>query len=242
MYNLRIGITPGGSEIKPPMTVDSQGLRSVNDLGNAMLNNYWNLEINGFDTVFWSVQAIDNCFAGSVFGPENIITIVDTFQVILYAFPAIGGATYGTGYYIEGDICDAIPFPATNYGFLNWTENDIIVSEDSVYSFPVIMDRELTANFELITGKGNKYSPNGIVVFPNPCKDKVSIRVNMIGKEYLLIHLLDVNLNELIFFETTVEDGFVEIGTDSFSNGMYFLIIKNRDGEIINVTKLIKIE
>ncbi|RLD58720.1 MAG: hypothetical protein DRJ05_07550 [Bacteroidetes bacterium] len=242
LYNLRIGITPGGSEIKSPMTLDTQGLRSVNDLGNAMLNNYWNLEINGFDTVFWSVQAIDNCFAGSVFAPENIITMIDTFQVILYAFPTIGGATYGTGYYIEGDTCHAIPFPATNYGFLNWTENDIIVSEDSVYSFPVIMDRELTANFELITGEGNKHSPNGIVVSPNPCKDKVNIRVNMIGEEYLLVHLLDVNLNNLIYFETTVEDGFVEIGMDGFSNGMYFLIIENRDGEIINVTKLIKIE
>ena len=40
---------------------------------------------------------------------------------------AITGNTFIVDVYLETDTCHAIPFPATNYAFLNWTENDTIV-------------------------------------------------------------------------------------------------------------------
>lgn len=68
-YNLRLGTTPGGSEIVAAHATSS-GYRTVPQLGtttgtNALLNL-----TNGV-TYYWSVQAIDSALAGSPFAPEQ---------------------------------------------------------------------------------------------------------------------------------------------------------------------------
>ena len=57
------------------MSDRSTGYRRVINLGNTNHNNSWT--IKGLDlgqTYYWSVQALDNCFAGSDFAPENTIS------------------------------------------------------------------------------------------------------------------------------------------------------------------------
>ncbi len=78
-YNLMIGTSADIPDILSPMSDLSTGFRRVVRLGNAQTNSY---TINGLPDgkYFWSVQAIDATYKGSLFAPEksfNIITSVD---------------------------------------------------------------------------------------------------------------------------------------------------------------------
>lgn len=70
-YNLRIGTTPGGSEIMSAMSDPITGKLLTPTMGNVQLNHSWFL--NGLEagTYYWSVQAIDGAFAGSTFANEQ---------------------------------------------------------------------------------------------------------------------------------------------------------------------------
>src|SRR6185503_11254282 len=72
-YNLRIGTTPGASDVLAPMAL-TDGLRLLPALGNAQTgtNAVMNLP---FGQYYWSVQALDTSFAGSPFAVEQQFTI-----------------------------------------------------------------------------------------------------------------------------------------------------------------------
>jgi predicted nucleotidyltransferase len=72
-YNLRIGTTPGGSEICSAMADAGIGHRYVPQLGNAQMRTSWTLELPTRAVYYWSVQAVDGAFAGSPFAPEEVL-------------------------------------------------------------------------------------------------------------------------------------------------------------------------
>ncbi|HEY4788293.1 MAG TPA: VCBS repeat-containing protein, partial [Bacteroidales bacterium] len=75
-YNIRVGTTPGGSDIVNPMASTTSGDRKINALGNAcQKNDGFILKNLPTGTYFWSVQAIDNSFAGGSWATENTFTI-----------------------------------------------------------------------------------------------------------------------------------------------------------------------
>ncbi|MEG4107673.1 FG-GAP-like repeat-containing protein, partial [Microcoleus sp. S13_C5] len=75
-YNLRVGTTPGGSDILAPMSLND-GTRQVVGLGNANQNTQWQLkDLSPDKTYYWSVQAIDTAWAGSPFAEEGSFTTV----------------------------------------------------------------------------------------------------------------------------------------------------------------------
>lgn len=74
-YNLRIGTSPGGVQIMSPMSSTVNGVRRVASMGNTCLNNHWTINNLPNGIYYWSVQAIDNGFAGSGFSPEQSFTI-----------------------------------------------------------------------------------------------------------------------------------------------------------------------
>jgi hypothetical protein len=72
-YNLRVGTTPGGSEIFSPMA-GADGLRRVVRAGNAGMTNAWIARLQP-GAYYWSVQAIDAGFTGSPFALEQSFTL-----------------------------------------------------------------------------------------------------------------------------------------------------------------------
>ena len=78
------------------------------------------------------------------FVEANEYTITTTANI-----PAAGTLS-GAGVYMYGDQAVVVANPAAGYRFVNWTENGIVVSSHSTYSFYVVRDRDLVANFELI--------------------------------------------------------------------------------------------
>jgi hypothetical protein len=73
-YNLRIGTTPGGSQLLPAMADSATGYRRVVQLGNTNHRRAWMIR-RPTVSCYWSVQAVDGAFAGSVFAPEQMIEV-----------------------------------------------------------------------------------------------------------------------------------------------------------------------
>jgi hypothetical protein len=71
-YNVRIGTTPGGSEITSAMSAPD-GYRRVAQPGNAQ-HRQWAALALPYGTYYWSVQAVDGAFAGSPFAEEQTFT------------------------------------------------------------------------------------------------------------------------------------------------------------------------
>jgi predicted nucleotidyltransferase len=72
-YNLRVGTTPGGSEIMPAMAHAGSGYRRVVQLGNAQERTSWTITVPP-RVCYWSVQSIDAAFAASPFAAEQSIS------------------------------------------------------------------------------------------------------------------------------------------------------------------------
>ena len=73
-YNLRVGTTPGGSDIVSPQA-SAAGGRRLPALGNAQQRLSFPLAFSGTGPFYWSVQAVDTAFAGSPFAPERSFTV-----------------------------------------------------------------------------------------------------------------------------------------------------------------------
>lgn len=74
-YHVRIGTTPGGSEIASAMAAGS-GLPRLPRIGAQRPARFrWVAGVNYNQPYYWSVQAMDGSFAGSPFAPEQSFSI-----------------------------------------------------------------------------------------------------------------------------------------------------------------------
>lgn len=71
------------------------------------------------------------------------------FVIEATAKPAEGGNITGAGTYPIFATAELTAIPNTGYVFVNWTENEVEVSNKVSYSFIVTENRKLTANFKL---------------------------------------------------------------------------------------------
>ncbi|MGE0560284.1 MAG: FG-GAP-like repeat-containing protein [Flavobacteriales bacterium] len=85
-YNLYVGTMPGGVQTMSPMADISSGYRKKAQVGNTGSSNSWYLQDLNPGQYFWSVQAIDQAFAGSVFASEETFIVYDSLAPTLH-FP-----------------------------------------------------------------------------------------------------------------------------------------------------------
>ena len=74
-YNLRVGITPGGSEIISPVSLGINGFSKFpyhGNMGNSLQSHSINLDSG---TYYWSVQTVDNSYNTSNFSAEESFTV-----------------------------------------------------------------------------------------------------------------------------------------------------------------------
>ncbi len=84
-YNLRVGSSPGGSQLVAPMANTSNGYRRIAQTGSTGSNTSWSLSLSSFPitaTLYFSVQAIDGAFAGSGFGTEAVFSGAPIIQSV----------------------------------------------------------------------------------------------------------------------------------------------------------------
>ena len=87
---------------------------------------------------------------------ENCIT---TYEIVAIANPNIGGSVTGGGTYNQGATCTLTATATAGYDFISWTENNVTVSTENVYSFTVGDNRYLEANFEFTGAYTNHWTP-----------------------------------------------------------------------------------
>ncbi len=68
--------------------------------------------------------------------------------ITVSANPAEGGVVTGGGEFEETDEITVKAVANDGYEFVNWTENEVEVSTDAEYTFEVLADRALVANFK----------------------------------------------------------------------------------------------
>jgi hypothetical protein len=77
----------------------------------------------------------------------EFVPYAPTYYIAGTAEPSEGGTVTGTGYYLEGASCTLTALPNEGYGFLYWTEDGEVVSDDATFTFTVTEDRSLVAHF-----------------------------------------------------------------------------------------------
>jgi hypothetical protein len=136
-----------------------------------------------------------------------------THEIILLAEPEEGGAVEGGGNYLYGEEITVKAFPNECWTFVNWTENDVEVSDDAFYTFTVTGPRTLTANFERKTfdvtlsanpSEGGIASGGGIY----DCDEKITVKATA-NTGYKFINWtkngIEVSTDNLFIF-TLIED------------------------------------
>ncbi|MCX6256454.1 MAG: FG-GAP-like repeat-containing protein [Bacteroidia bacterium] len=81
-YNLRIGTSPGSSDILSANSNVSTGFRRIPAFGNAQYNNSWKIKGLNSGPYYWSVQTIDNGFKGSAFSTEHILNMINVSATV----------------------------------------------------------------------------------------------------------------------------------------------------------------
>ena len=93
--------------------------------------------------------AVNGTF-GSITSPY-VLNFSNMVNITAIVNPENAGIVSGAGEYAINDTATLTATANEGYQFINWTENDEVVSEDAEYSFTVTESRNLVANFELLT-------------------------------------------------------------------------------------------
>src|SRR5206468_10280144 len=70
-----------------------------------------------------------------------------SYTITTRSSPAAGGTTSGGGTKTSGSTATVVATAYAGYSFVNWTENGVAVSTSASYSFTVVANRNLVANF-----------------------------------------------------------------------------------------------
>lgn len=94
------------------------------------------------------------------------------YSVSVLTEPNFAGFIEGEGIYPQNSEVTIKAIPNSEYSFINWTEEDTIVSFNSEYHFIIQENRNLVAHF---SGLGISDIALGVAVYPNPTNGLIKI-------------------------------------------------------------------
>ncbi len=153
---------------------------------------------------------------------------LNSYEITTTANPIAGGSTTGTGLYNFGETAIVTATPAINYTFENWKENGQVVSTEATYEFVVEAERELEANFQIELAVPT-YNVEGVVVFPNPFTNSISVKTENSSIQGLAIFDL---LGRLVLSVPGTNSENMDIETLSLAKGNYILKIATDSGSV----------
>ena len=111
---------------------------------------------SGYTFANWTegstVVSTNTSYSFSVTSNRNLVAHFTENPLPMYNIsvtpkPEEGGTVRGAGTYQEGQSCTVSATPATGNNFVNWTENEVVLSTNTAYTFTVTGNRNLVANF-----------------------------------------------------------------------------------------------
>ena len=260
-YNLRVGTTPGGNNIMSSMS-DVNGWRKVVGMGNVYQNTGWWLHSLSPGTYYWSVQAIDNSFAGGPFAPEQTFTIAPPVPVNT----AVASDTVTTGQTLCFDATNTITaggnssrfkvqgggavtlIAGEKISFLPVVQVDLggylhgYITNSSDYCFqamqPMVQAKQATENQGLQGLADDKPGDWMVKVYPNPTSGDLHLVLNNTGNT----EPVQVNMYNLFGERVWSADmtGITEytVSTELLPPGMYLLkVVQGLRSKIVKVIR-----
>lgn len=172
----------------------------------------------------------DHWSNGSILNPDTISLVtdttimawfdIDTHYVKLYGNDSIAILS-GEGVYPYGsEVTVSATMVSSDYRFDSWTVGDSIVSYNSIYSFVVISDIELTAVFvENTPNDVNVVDDENVRIYPNPTSGNLTIE----AEDFLFAELFDSKGNRLAVYRNANN-----IDISRFPGGSYLFGIRTR--------------
>jgi polygalacturonase len=163
-----------------------------------------------------------------------------SYVISTTASPGKGGTVSGAGTFACGKSVSLTAAPASGYTFVNWTSGTTIISSKAAYTFNASETIALTANFTFSTGLDDESTSSpSLLLFPNPSKDKCTVKL---GSDYfgpVQLTLRDILGNEVknLIATKSAFDVHVEIETQELKSGTYLLNVK--EGETNRVKMLV---
>jgi hypothetical protein len=194
----------GQMETAGAVFLPTAGIRSNGIGGVGTLGIYWSSTPGGssfahrFDftneyVVAWGQDS--RWYGYSVRLVKNVQTA--TCYIDAVPDPAEGGTVEGVGTYINGSTCTLTATANEGYTFINWTENGEVVSTEATYSFTVMGDRSLVANFvdenacaitfDLYDSYGDGYTSNYLVVNYGDVTEQLTVESGSFASHVLYI-------------------------------------------------------
>ncbi len=103
---------------------------------------------NGVHTLKWQYEKDSSGASSSDCGwVDQVVWTPDTYTVSATARPVFAGSTTGSGNYFSGTNCTVTAVAFNGYTFTNWTEGSTVLTSSTNYTFTVLSNRTLVANF-----------------------------------------------------------------------------------------------
>lgn len=190
-----------------------------------------------------NIASVDPQYSFTVSGNTELTAnfAIITYDVILNAAPAEGGAVTGEGSYPAAGEVILTATPATDFAFVCWTENGDTLSTEATYTFTIDADRIITANFKSTVGVGNMAGEK-ITISPNPAHDQVTIRCGNLMIDRIDLYNLTTCVQTVAYLNNSngMNAGSPEITLNltSLPAGIYFVRV-TFDHHNVSVFKLI---
>ncbi|GEM_PF-874776 len=98
-YNVRIGTAPGKYDIVAPLADLTTGFIKIPGMGNCSIDTLFFIDNLPLGTYYWSVQSIDNMYAGSAFSTEQSFSVSPPFSKLDTGIPMLYSASAAWGDY-----------------------------------------------------------------------------------------------------------------------------------------------
>lgn len=162
-----------------------------------------------------------------------------TYSVVAEANPSNGGCVTGTGDIIEYEMAALTAEAEEGYAFVNWTEDGRVVSDDSEYSFMVLEDRTLVANFvncvpNVFEQDGNWTNPDNWSLghVPSQSEEIAVIHANAVADADVTVEALSVKNG----YALTVSEDHVFTVSDGIYNMKPSNLILENNAQLIHNT------
>lgn len=126
------------------------------------------------------------------------------------------GTVTGSGCYNDGETVIVTAIPNTGFIFENWTENSVIVSNDSVYSFVADKNKTIIAHFKQNIDVDENYKPS-FIIYPNPTNAYIEI----VSDLNCYIYITDI-MGRVLSSQTTSTET-TQVDLCDLPSGIYFV-------------------
>jgi hypothetical protein len=251
-YNIRIGTAPGKGDIVSPMSNPITGHRLIPAFGNAWHNKIWTIHNLSSGTYYWSVQAIDNTFTGSMWAPEQSFTVSQVNKPPISNAGADQSVNEGATVSLDGSASyDPDGDPIT----FSWNAPAGVTLSSTTTDKPTFtapeINKDTLLNFSLVVNDGVDNSDqsivrisvksiietgteipgkDGIIIYPNPSNDILRIEgLQMNQKSNIAVYRMDGKLIQMKISNSISE--IIDISNQV--SGMYLLKINNQTFKIL---------